>query len=150
VAWMERTQNPERPTRLFPDSSLHPGNRFSIFKQPNSVIASSAKQSMAQHKERMDCFVATAPRNDVDTVSRSRRRFLREVFFYFPPSPMRGRGEAGRPVRPITVCAMDKWVERTHVSQVTPESPGAPHAVVYAYNVLSPVNGSFATVARAP
>ena len=38
-------------------------------------------------------------------------------------------------------------VERTRVSQVTPESPGTPRAVVYAYNALSPVNGSFATVA---
>ena len=38
-------------------------------------------------------------------------------------------------------------VERTRVSQVTPDSPGTPRAVVYAYNVISPVNGSFATVA---
>ena len=28
------------------------------------VIASEAKQSMSRHKERMDCFVAIAPRND--------------------------------------------------------------------------------------
>jgi hypothetical protein len=29
-----------------------------------TVIASEAKQSIAPQKERMDCFVATAPRND--------------------------------------------------------------------------------------
>jgi hypothetical protein len=28
----------------------------SIVKQPNTVIASEAKQSMLHHKERMDCF----------------------------------------------------------------------------------------------
>src|ERR1700686_3003582 len=61
--------------------------------------------------------------------SRSRRVFLREVFIYFPPSSIRGRGEAGRPMRPIAACAMIV-VERTRVSQVTPESPGTPRAVV--------------------
>jgi hypothetical protein len=45
---------------------------------------------------------------------------LREVFVYFPPSPTRGRGDAGRPVRPIAACA-EVVVERTRVSQVTPE-----------------------------
>jgi hypothetical protein len=29
-----------------------------------AVIASEAKQSMSPHEERMDCFVARAPRND--------------------------------------------------------------------------------------
>jgi hypothetical protein len=29
-----------------------------------SVIASAAKQSIVPQKERMDCFVASAPRND--------------------------------------------------------------------------------------
>jgi hypothetical protein len=31
-----------------------------------AVIASEAKQSIARRKERMDCFVASAPRNDVE------------------------------------------------------------------------------------
>jgi hypothetical protein len=34
-----------------------------------NVIASEAKQSILRHKERMDCFVASAPRNDVDRPS---------------------------------------------------------------------------------
>jgi hypothetical protein len=63
--------------------------------------------------------------------------FLREVFIYFPPSPIRGRGEARRPMRPIAACAM-VVEERTRVSQVTPESPGTPRAVVYGLYVLSP------------
>jgi hypothetical protein len=29
-----------------------------------TVIASEATQSMPRHEERMDCFVASAPRND--------------------------------------------------------------------------------------
>src|SRR4030081_3945432 len=44
--------------------------------------------------------------------------------------PIRGRREAGRPMRPIAACAMSV-VERTRVSQVTPESPGTPRAMVY-------------------
>jgi hypothetical protein len=31
----------------------------------SAVIASEAKQSIAPRNERIDCFVATAPRNDV-------------------------------------------------------------------------------------
>src|SRR5882724_12570599 len=39
------------------------GNRFDWLR---AVIASEAKQSISPSKERMDCFVARAPRNDVD------------------------------------------------------------------------------------
>src|ERR1700737_1157426 len=41
-----------------------------------------------------------------------------------------GAGNAGRPMRPIAAWAM-VGVERTRVSQVTPESPGIPRAMVY-------------------
>src|SRR3984893_4394132 len=41
-----------------------------------------------------------------------------------------GAGNAGRPMRPIAACA-DLVVESTRVSQVTPESPGIPRAMVY-------------------
>jgi len=42
-----------------------------------------------------------------------------------------------------------QWVvvERTRVSQVTPESPGIPHAMVYGLYVISPAIGFLATVA---
>jgi hypothetical protein len=63
------------------------------------------------------------------TASPSRPRFLGEVLVYSRPSNQ-GRGEAGRPMRPIAACAIIV-VERTRVSQVTPESPGTPHAMVY-------------------
>jgi hypothetical protein len=62
--------------------------------------------------------------------SQSRRRFLREACFELPPSENKGAGNAGRPMRPIAACAMSV-VERTRVSQVTPESPGMPRAMVY-------------------
>ena len=71
-----------------------------------------------------------------DTASRSRRTF-REVCCEFRPSPNRGRGEAGRPMRPIAACAMIV-VERTRVSQVTPESPGTPRAVFYSLSRALP------------
>src|ERR1700719_2861395 len=72
-----------------------------------------------------------------DIPSRSRRVFSRELLVYFPPSSIRGRGEAGRPMRPIAACAMIV-VERTRVSQVTPESPGTPRAVVLQLITRSP------------
>ena len=48
-------------------------------------------------------------------------------------------------MRPIAACAMIV-VERTRVSQVTPESPGIPRAMVYGLYVISPAIGFFATV----
>src|ERR1700724_1534304 len=56
--------------------------------------------------------------------------FFREVFIYSRDLRIEGAGNAGRPMRPIAACAM-VVVERTRVSQVTPESPGIPHAMVY-------------------
>src|SRR5665213_4326296 len=65
----------------------------------------------------MDCFVARAPRNDAEhgnmgdrndietwvliLAARSARGLL-----LFPPSSNRGRGDAGRSVRPVAACAM--------------------------------------------
>src|ERR1700680_327555 len=50
-------------------------------------------------------------------------------------------------MRPIASCAM-VVVERTRVSQVTPESPGIPRAMVYGlYRALPGEPGFLATVA---
>src|SRR6202048_245993 len=50
-------------------------------------------------------------------------------------------------MRPIAACAMVA-VERTRVSQVTPESPGTPRAMVYGlYRALPGEPGFLATVA---
>jgi hypothetical protein len=58
-----------------------------------------------------------------------------------------GAGNAGRPMRPIAACAMIV-VERTRVSQVTPESPGIPGAMVYGlFRALPGEPGFLATVA---
>ena len=62
--------------------------------------------------------------------SRSRRAFRARFAKNIPPSETEGEGNAGRPMRPIAACAMSV-VERTRVSQVTPESPGIPRAMVY-------------------
>jgi hypothetical protein len=62
-------------------------------------------------------------------------------------SPKEGAGNAGRPMRPMAACAM-VVVERTRVSQVTPESPGIPRAMVYGlYRALPGEPGFLATVA---
>src|SRR6266851_5398750 len=58
------------------------------------------------------------------------------------PLQSEGAGNAGRPMRPIAARAM-VVVERTRVSQVTPESPGIPRAMVYGldYFALSLATG---------
>jgi hypothetical protein len=65
-----------------------------------------------------------------DTVSRSRGRMRPRFARDFLTLRSEGAGNAGRPMRPIAACAMSV-IERTRVSQVTPESPGIPRAMVY-------------------
>jgi hypothetical protein len=58
-----------------------------------------------------------------------------------------GAGNAGRQVRPPPRVRESK-VKSTRVSQVTPETPGIPHAMVLRFPSCSPRrSGSFATVA---
>src|ERR1700730_13827775 len=66
----------------------------------------------------------------VDTDSRSRGLMRPSFAMNFLTLRSEGAGNDGRPVRPIAACAM-VVVERTRVSQVTPESPGIPRAMVY-------------------
>jgi hypothetical protein len=72
--------------------------------------------------------------------------FRARVGLLVPPSPIRGRRECRAPDAPATACA-EVVVEGTRVSQVTPESPGIPRAMVYGLYVISPVIGFLATVA---
>jgi hypothetical protein len=53
------------------------------------------------------------------------RRDAPEVCQKFPCPPIRGRRECRAPMRPIAACAMIA-VERTRVSQVTPNHPAFP------------------------
>jgi hypothetical protein len=64
------------------------------------------------------------------TASRSRRASRPSFALASRPLNSEGAGNAGRPMRPIAACAM-VVVESTRVSQVTPESPGTPRAMVY-------------------
>src|SRR4051794_32659762 len=50
-----------------------------------NVIASEAKQSIVPRKERMDCFVASAPRNDADGRLKIESGFLTTPRI-FPPA----------------------------------------------------------------
>jgi hypothetical protein len=129
-----------------------PGRRVcllldSIFKQSPSLRA-LAKQSISLRIESMDCFVASAPRNDVEKWVRIPAARCARVLRV--SSAQESAGNAGRPMRPIAACAMSV-VERTRVSQVTPESPGIPRAMVLRLISCSPRRPGFlATVARAP
>src|ERR1700759_5150848 len=82
-----------------------------------------------------------APRNNDQTRLRGLAAcFARGLAGSFRPLQSEGAGNAGRPMRPIAACA-GVVVERTRVSQVTPESPGIPRAMVYGLYVISPVIG---------
>jgi hypothetical protein len=98
--------------------------------------------ALARHKSHRFNFQTAS---FADTASRSRRAFSREFCLETPALRSEGAGNAGRPMRPIAACATIV-VERTRVSQVTPESPGIPRAMVYGYTVLSPATGFLATV----
>jgi hypothetical protein len=82
-----------------------------------------------------------------DTVSRSRGALRPRFAIKFLTLRSEGAGNAGRPMRPIAACAMSV-VERTRVSQVTPESPSIPRAMVLRLISCSPRRPGFlATVA---
>jgi hypothetical protein len=109
----------------------------------STVIASKAKQSISRHKGRMDCFVAAllAMTANPDTTSRSRGASRPRFAGKCLTLQSEGAGNAGRPMRPIAACA-EVVVESTRVSQVTPESPGTPRAMVLTVSsVLSPATG---------
>jgi hypothetical protein len=75
------------------------------------------------------------------------RRLTPEVCHKIPYPPIRGRGECRAPDAPAAACAMSV-VERTRVSQVTPESPSIPRAMVLRLISCSPRRPGFlATVA---
>ena len=74
------------------------------------------------------------------------RRVSPELCRKFPCPPIRGRGECRAPDAPDSRVCNGGVVERTRVSQVTPESPGIPHAMVYGLYVISPAIGFLATV----
>ncbi|MDR3389690.1 MAG: hypothetical protein P4L92_21820, partial [Rudaea sp.] len=104
-------------------------DRFAMdldFKKANSIVIASASEAIhrASGKQaRMDCFVASAPRNDVTLNSRTYphsrgadcARAVQDSF-----CPTEGAGNAGRPMRPIAARAMVA-IERTRVGEVTPE-----------------------------
>jgi hypothetical protein len=88
----------------------------------------------AAAESELDCFVASAPRNDEWNARHGfaiSQHVLLEFCTFVPPFPIRGRRECRAPDPPAAACAVGWWVERTRVSQVTPESSGIPRAMVY-------------------
>jgi len=77
-----------------------------------------------------------------DTTSRSRGPIRPRFAIKFPYPPIRGRRECRAPDAPAAARAMIV-AERTRVSQVTPESPGIPRAMVLRFPSCSPAIGLF-------
>src|ERR1700688_746942 len=94
-------------------------------------------------------FIGAAKRSEREANGRiPAARFARVLGDASRPRSKRGRGEAGRPMRPIAACAMGggrthtRWSGHTGITRHSPRN-----GLRLIYNVISPVNGSFATVA---
>jgi hypothetical protein len=110
-------------------------------RRSKAVIASEAKQSIAPHKERMDCFVRFAPRNDGCSLPTHLRdpaaRFARVVTLVSRLKKIRGRGECRMRAAPAVSCA--KLCEETHTSiQVQRRQSGISCAMVLRLIARSP------------
>jgi hypothetical protein len=122
-------------------------------------MTGSAKQSIEQPQERkLDCFVARAPLRNASRLSQAmtlRRsqtrlrdlaaRFARGLPLFPALSKQRAQGMPGARCARRRMCEWGVAIERTRVSQVTPESPGIPHAMVT--TACSPASGLFLAVA---
>src|SRR3979490_2207218 len=103
-------------------SPLSRAMTWRVWRALSAVIASETKQSM-QRQERMDCFVARAPRNDGETqrhTSAFSRRAAPEVCMNLRPE-IRGRGECRAPTHP-----QPRVQSRKHTTVVTTRSPVKP------------------------
>jgi hypothetical protein len=98
----------------------------------SQVIASKAKQSISRRNDRMDCFVAFAPRNDGSFKYNSAfsRHAAPELFKSFRPKEIRGRRECRVRAAPTVSCAKDA-LYKTHTSiQVQRKQSDIPRAMV--------------------
>jgi len=106
-------------------SLLSQGRRWGKRNDISAVIASAAKQSIVQQKERKNGLLRCA-RNDVDMVpdtTSSPRREAPEVCISLPPKE--GVGNAGRTMHPRSRVHL-VVVKSTRVTTSTPKSPGIP------------------------
>jgi hypothetical protein len=113
-----------------------------------TVIASEAKQSILPRKERMDCFVASAPRNDVDGQESAFSRLdPPEVCPNVSRLEIRGRGECRMRAAPAVSCANGKRKAHEH----TGSAKNIRHSLRNGFNgflrALPGVSGFLASVA---
>jgi hypothetical protein len=105
-------------------------------------MTGSAKQSILQRKERVDCFAALAMTLIESRISLRSRDAERPRRCYYLRA-QRGRGERRVPAAPAASCAL-VVVESTRVTTSTPESPDVPARNGFtAYFALSSVTGLF-------
>src|SRR5207237_7479396 len=102
-----------------------------ISNSPVIIIARPEKQSIPQHKERMDCFVAFAPRNDDrHTRPHSPGANAPELCKQFvAPKKTEGAGKAGCSMRPQPRTQRKK--RTSVVATGSPKQSDLPCAMVY-------------------
>ena len=131
-----------------PPSSSYPRMRVlsTLRLHQRTSLRASAKQSISPRKERMDCFVACASRNDGRCSFAPAARCARVMHETSAPK-IRGRREDRVRAAPAVSRAMCiKKCAHEHTGSAETLRPSLRNGLT-AYFVLSPVNGFLATVA---
>jgi hypothetical protein len=102
--------------------------RRSLRKNPSSSLrgAKATKQSMAQQQRKLDCFVASAPRNDVKMRLRDPAARCARVMHESFALKSEGVGNAGRPMHSQPRVRYGVTSMHTRTPSEPPESPGIP------------------------
>jgi hypothetical protein len=113
---------------------------------PDASLRARAKQSISPHRERMDCFVAFAPRNDGWTQLRDLAATAPEFCLRHLALEVRGCRECRALDAPAALCAV-KVKAHKHSHHGHTGTPGIPRAMVLTVSsALSSVTGLVATV----
>ena len=137
--WLQRGSSRPQPVGLIAGVSGILSSRFRVDFAGMTVAEAIFKQK-DRHCERSEAIhratrkkggLLRFARNDAKDMSpRSRRMCCARFGLLVRPSPIRGRRECRAPDAPENRACRDSGREHTR-SQVTPESPGIPRAMVY-------------------
>jgi hypothetical protein len=113
------------------------------FIQPMPSLRAQAKQSISRQKRKLDCFVASAPRNDDEIRLRiPAARCTRGLPTMFRPF-RRGRGECRVPGAPAASCAHGVVSMHTSIHSEVANNIRHPHAMVLRLMARSPRRPGF-------
>ena len=142
MTWRVRNLSFKQPVNSIATVIPRAGGRSST-PRPFRVIASAAKQSIAPQVE---SGLLRCARNDDERASHSRGTTCPRFAFRRPSSKQRAQGRPGARCTRGLACNVRKKRAHEHTGSAEAFRPSLRNGFT-AYFVLSPVNGSFATVA---